>query len=422
MKQLVQDSGRARKMWLVALLVTALLSTAYGVAWHLTMASHSSQGPSKDDFQIYGTDFLCFYSVAKLVLTGIPSVYNHEAMWAEQARITGLAGFSNPRYIFGYSPPVAALLSPLGRLSYPGAYYTWLLCSLLLAALAVSLVVPVRGSWVRRLGVSLFVPLGLPFFAVQVLGSGQLSAVAMLIFASVVALRERRPFAAGLVFSLGIYKPPLFVVYALVALLMGERRFIAGAATGAAALVALSLAAFGVEAHAAFFNVASGYFYGGQLPGGQQLPPSKGMGLLSALASLTGSISAGWLLFVGCVVALLWTHLRLFASSARKSSGPDSLLEQASRITLSYFLSIQALNYDASVLLIPALLVVSFMLRSKLPQVTCWIITLIMILLAVSGTRDSENGAGVSLACAAVGMHWLAVVLAKLRSEGAAPE
>lgn len=418
MRQSTQHATGSTKRWLKALIVTAMLSAAYAAVCHFKLASNSFRNPTNEAFSIYGTDFLCFYSVARLVPAGIPRAYDHEAMWAEQASITSAVGAPNPRYIFGYPPAVAALLAPLGKLPYPGAYYTWMLCSFFLAGIATALVVPVRGPWFRKLGLSLLIPLGLPFFGSQVLCSGQLSAVAVLIFAAVVALRERHPFCAGIVFSLGLYKPPLFAVYALLALLNREWRFLAGAAAGAAALAAASLSLFGLEAHEAFLRVASGYFYGGQLPGGQQLPPSKGMGLLSAISCLTGSLRVGWLLFVLAVVGLLGAHQQLFARSTEpRSDGTAALLEQASRITLSYFLSIQALNYDAAVLLVPALLMVSFLLRASLPEVTRAIVTLVLMLLAVSGTHDSENGAGISLACGAVGLFWLSVVLAKARSQ-----
>ena len=420
MRQSPQHSTGSTKRWLKALVVTALLSAAYAAVCHFKLASNSFRNPSNESFSIYGTDFLCFYSVARLVPAGISRAYDHEAMWAEQASITSAVGAPNPRYIFGYPPVVAALLAPLGKLPYPAAYYAWMLCSLLLAGVATALVVPMQGAWFKKLGVSILIPLGLPFFGSQVLCSGQLSAVAVLIFAAVVALRERHPFCAGVVFSLGLYKPPLFAVYALLALLNREWRFLAGAAAGAAALVAASLSLFGFEAHEAFLRVASGYFYGGQLPGGQQLPPSKGMGLLSAWLCLTGSLWVGWVLFAVSALALVWGHQGFFAHRQEHSrDGAANALEQASRITLSYFLSIQALNYDAAVLLIPVTLLVTYLLQASLPRVTRSIVTLVVVLLAISGTHDSENGKAISLACGAVGLFWISLLLAKTRARRA---
>jgi hypothetical protein len=118
-------------------------------------------------------------------------------------------------------------------------------------------------------------------------------------------------------------------------------------------------------------------------------------------------------------VALVWGHQRFFARRQEHSRDEAaSALEQASRITLSYFVSIQALNYDAAVLLIPVTLLVTYLLQASLPRVTRSIVTLVAVLLAISGTHDSENGKAISLACGAVGLFWISLLLAKTRARG----
>jgi hypothetical protein len=90
--------------------------------------------------------------------------------------------------------------------------------------------------------------------------------------------------------------------------------------------------------------------------------------------------------------------------------------EQASRITLTYFLSIQAINYDAALLLVPVMLVGSAygMRTPALHDLYFFIASL--LLLVVAGTMDTENGNGISTGCVSVVLFWF--VLLHLRRHG----
>ncbi len=255
------------------------------------------------------------------------------------------------------------------------------------------------------------------FLSVVACGWGQLSALAVAIFAATVSLRQRKmPYLGGLLLSLGLYKPPLFLGYAIVSLLAREWRFLAGALTGGLFLVAVSLILFGLDTNVAFLNVASSYLYGLELPGGQRLPPGKGMGLLSAILNLSAPLSLGWGIFVVVAALLLALHMRLFVLREKLSSSSE-LLEQSSRITLSYFLSVQAINYDAAILLVPVVLNFLVLIGDRFDKVTSALIIGLAFGLNIAASTDTENGTGVSFAFCMVCALWLGTVLLREKNE-----
>jgi hypothetical protein len=305
---------------------------------------------------------------------------------------------------------VAAVMVPFAKLQYLTSYYLFMVVSLVVSAVSIWFVLPPITGYGKRLFLSFGIPLVFLFLSVVSFGWGQLSALGLAVFAVTFSLRKQMmPFLAGLVFAFGLYKPPLFVGYAIIALLAREWRFLAGAFTGAIFLSTLSLFLFGVDSNMAFFHVASSYLYGVELPSGQRLPPGKGMGLLSTLMVMSGSIPHGWVLFLISALTLLVVHMRLFFR--KRFSNPNmTLLEQSSRITLSYFLSVQAINYDAALLLVPLVINGVVFFSGARDAIALAIMVLVACGLNLSAVSDSENGAGVSIGFCMVSLLWLEAV------------
>jgi hypothetical protein len=76
-----------------------------------------------------------------------------------------------------------------------------------------------------------------------------------------IALLDRRPWIAGILFGLLTYKPHLGVLVAVVLLVSGAWRTIAAAAITSIALIAASIVAWGIEPWAAFVTQTSAYQY-----------------------------------------------------------------------------------------------------------------------------------------------------------------
>jgi hypothetical protein len=178
-------------------------------------------------FREGNTDFLSFYAGARLVETP-ESLYSAEHADAIQRTITPLGGvrpFIRPPYF-------AALLWPLGRLSYSYAHLLWQLLNLAALAAFVLLWSP------RPLSVLLccwYLPTWLSFLSAQ--------DMPLVLLATALAgflLRSGRHLSAGLVLSLCGVKFHLFLLLPLLIVARRLWRTAAGLAVGAAFLFTAS--------------------------------------------------------------------------------------------------------------------------------------------------------------------------------------
>lgn len=189
-------------------------------------------------------DLMAHLTGGALVLAGrSASLYDVGAQRAVQ-----LAWTHRPeRFDLFISPPlVAYLYAPIARLPYASAAAVWTALSMAMLALGGTLVARAAPTLAGPRRVLLFLLWASSHPFVQLLGSGQDTSLSLLLWAAGVLLSlERRDVAAGLVFSLGLFKPQLFVLPPLVFLLFGRRRSLAAWAVGAAAYGGLTWALFG---------------------------------------------------------------------------------------------------------------------------------------------------------------------------------
>lgn len=190
----------------------------------------------------FGTDFLSFWTAAKLVLQGhSDAIYNVEAFHAAQL-ITANAPLV--MYKFNYPPPALILLAPIGLLPYLPGYAVWTF-----GGIAGYLWI----IWLAgRSRPALLLALAAPALFFNVF-SGQTGVLTLMSLGGGLYLLPRRPVLAGAILALQIYKPH-FAPLVPVALIFGRewRAFVAwGAAI--AILCAASLWFWGLSLWSAYF-------------------------------------------------------------------------------------------------------------------------------------------------------------------------
>ncbi len=182
--------------------------------------------------QIKGTDFSNFYTLGWIARHGPSSaLYDRVALPEIAARL--LPESRGTYYLPIYGPQVALFFAPFSALPYAWALVLWTLATTVLYGVCGWLVwrtcahLRAEGSTVAILGAAA------PAFF-NLVAHGQNSAVALACFtAAFLALRQGRPFLAGLAIGALVFKPQLGLVAACVFLFGREWRIVAGAVTGA---------------------------------------------------------------------------------------------------------------------------------------------------------------------------------------------
>jgi hypothetical protein len=203
---------------------------------------HSSDSVSHRDL---GLDFVAFYRAGMLVRNG----GQNELYDLEQTRQFDRALANREQLPLGekfgpfLNPPFLAwMYAPLTMLGYEGALLAWTVISLACSAAAVCLLARMIPSadWRDCALAPALVATSLPFL--QTLGHAQNACLSLLITSGAVTLwRMRRPFAAGLIGGLLIYKPQLAaVILAAMVISMGWRS-LAGSLTSIAVLCLINV-------------------------------------------------------------------------------------------------------------------------------------------------------------------------------------
>ena len=209
--------------------------------WHQTR-DHLTNGP---DGRPFGDDFINYWSAAYLALHGrAAEIYDLRAFHAFQETIVGspLDG-----YHYSYPPVMLLLTAPFALIPYVPALFVWLSASWYAFYRALKHVMQDRGA--------LLLALAAPAVLINAVG-GQNGCWTAALFGGGLSLLERRPYLAGSLFGLMIYKPHLALLLP-VALIAGRQwRTLIAAGVTAGALVAASVAIFGSELWALFFRNA----------------------------------------------------------------------------------------------------------------------------------------------------------------------
>jgi alpha-1,2-mannosyltransferase len=189
-----------------------------------------------------GTDFLSFWAASKLALAGHAGQAYDPAVHAAVQR-AAFPGTDVGYAAFFYPPVFLLICLPLAALPYLASLAAWL------AVTGLACWQVLRG-WLKQ-STSMLAALAFPA-TFSNLGHGQNAFLTTALFGGGGLLLAARPFLAGLCFGALIFKPHLGLLIP-VALLAGRQwKAIAGAVVSAAALIGLSLLAFGVPAWTGF--------------------------------------------------------------------------------------------------------------------------------------------------------------------------
>lgn len=182
------------------------------------------------------SDFLSFWAAGRLAFQGNPAlaydIARHHLVEAEAVAGVGLLPFP-------YPPFMLALFVPFGMLPF------WIAFALFVALSAALFVLCTR-SWLE------------PRFSLAQAAAaanfitGQNGFLASSIFIGGVRLLDRRPFLAGALLGLLIFKPQLALLLPVALLAAREWRGIAGAIGSSLALIALSLLLFGPGSYSSY--------------------------------------------------------------------------------------------------------------------------------------------------------------------------
>ena len=177
-----------------------------------------------------GSDFLAFWSAAKLVVSGAAATAYDPVLLG---KIQAAAGH-NDVFAFVNPPPLLLVVWPLGFLGYPAAWVVWIAVTYALWLGAM-----------RRRNRELSWPVAAYPGALLAAWHAQTGFLTSAIQAVAADLLGKRPFLAGLFVGGLIVKPHLAVLFPVAFLAGRHWRAIAGAAASVAGLLVLSWLVFG---------------------------------------------------------------------------------------------------------------------------------------------------------------------------------
>jgi hypothetical protein len=322
-----------------------------------------------------GMDFANLYVAARIVLQGCGHQLYDPALQHEfQARYFGGAG------TYFVHPPFETLVYlPFSLLAPARAYLAWCLFKmLLLIAVARTLAQSVLTNWNWRALLPpalLFVPLLLDFL------HGQDSLLLLFFLVSAfAALEGGKEFASGCLLACGLFKFHLVLALAIIVLLSGRKKVLAGFASVAAILLLISVAISGWEFLVSYPRFLLRF---SQLPlagvGNQQMANLRG---LFGLA-FPGRPGAALGLTVFSSLLVLWLAASQWIGSARHANHVVGLAF-ASVLIAAILASYHVSPHDLTILLLPIALIVHHVLtRSDIPHRTrtVFIATLAVLLL-----------------------------------------
>ncbi len=203
-----------------------------------------------------GTDFSNVYAAGRAALHGHAALPFDPAQQYRAER--AIFGPATPFYGWHYPPYFLLIAAPLAALPYLAALAVWQTASLLLYLGALWLLLR-NGPAPQLARDPLWPVLALGFTAVFVnLTHGHNGFLTAALLAGALALLDRKPLVAGILFGLLAYKPQFAFLIPLVLIATGRWRTLASAATTVCALSIIVTLLFGFEVWPAF--LASSHF------------------------------------------------------------------------------------------------------------------------------------------------------------------
>jgi alpha-1,2-mannosyltransferase len=194
-----------------------------------------------------GSDFVQFYAAGKLLNQYQPAlIYDIPAFTKLQHEVVPEMA-PTQMLVFGYPPLVSELFRPFALLPYRWAYCAWLIFSLTLYVLSLWMLFRslLRESYRRT---AFLLALSAPMYTLETWIGGQLSVIGLFAIVLFLCCFEKRwPWLAGLALGLATYKPSLVAIPAVVMVLGGCWRMLAGLSASSALMILGSIATAGVN-------------------------------------------------------------------------------------------------------------------------------------------------------------------------------
>jgi hypothetical protein len=252
--------------------------------------------------QPVATDFIAFWAAGKLVLQGhAADAYD----WAihKAAAVSGSGAAFTGHFTWQYPPTFLMVTPVLALMSYPVALIAWMATGLSLYVLTVRLI---HGTWNATVAALAWPAV---FWNIVVGQNGFLSAA---LLGGGVALIEKRPALAGVLFGLLTYKPQFGLLIPVALIAGGHWRVIVWAALSAGLLAATSAVILGPDVWLAFADSAGRINNAILVEGGANF--SEMQSLYGYIRSLGGGSLLAWsahgLMVVALAAMLVWLWRR----------------------------------------------------------------------------------------------------------------
>jgi len=236
----------ARRVRFHAFALALCLWSAY--AWEM-----SAPGLRDRNGLIKGTDFLHFYTLGKLALTGRGDLL-YDIRGQGALIHTLLPQTTGTFYVPLYGPQVSLLFSPFARLSYGWALLLWLVLN---ASIYCWCCYAVWKTCPNLAGYGLivfFLAIAFPGFF-HLIAWGQSSGLALVLFTlAYFALEAKHPFLVGLAIGSLVFKPQLGLAAAFVFVFSQQWKVVLGAVTAAAAQLAVGWMRYGTAVMQTYFH------------------------------------------------------------------------------------------------------------------------------------------------------------------------
>jgi len=315
--------------------------------WAVAAWTLATPGRLDRNGTLKGTDFVSTWLPGHIVAEGPLSALYDWSWWRASfprlfPDVPGLL------YLPNYPPQAALVFSPLGRLPFDAALILWTLVSIAVYAWSIHALwrqCPSLASAGRTLAV---VALGWPAFYLLVLNGQNTSLVLACYTAAALACIAGREWWMGLAFGLCAIKPHFLVGPALVLLVSGRWRAVAGICASVGAQVAATMAVLGSAVYLTYGSVSLKLLRDPEI-----FEPKlwQAHGLKNAVTLLLGRGPAATVVFVAAGTAVLW-----LASRAWRGNWQAAPRERfALLIVASALLNLHLYGYDL-VVLAPALM------------------------------------------------------------------
>ncbi len=323
-------------------LIACALLIAFAAA--LAYLAATSHGLNDAQGRPLGTDFSNVYAAGTYVLEGRPQAPFDPA--TQYAREQAIFGATTPFYGWHYPPFFLFVAAALALLPYVPALLAWQGASLGLYLLAIRAIL--ASSWpgpVRAVAAiaPLWLLLALAFPAVFVnLGHGHNGLLTAALIGTALAVLDRRPLLAGVLFGLLVYKPQFGLLIPVVLAATGRWRTFAAAAGTVAALAAVTTLAFGPPVWDAF--LASAHFTRTVVLESGQTGWHKIQSVFAVVRMWGGPVPLAYAVQSAVTVALAAALIRLWRARV------DFALKAAALIIAAILATPYSLDYDLTAL------------------------------------------------------------------------